>query len=94
MKPELAESMGDRRTSSYAWGSLGKLYEDERRYQEALELTRRATFAAQQINAPESLYRWEWQTGRLLTKLEQSTTPLDLTGARCGRFSRFDPNCR
>ena len=64
----LADSMGDRRTSSYAWGSLGKLYEDERRYQEALQLTRRATFAAQQINAPESLYRWEWQTGRLLTK--------------------------
>ena len=65
----LADSMGDRRTSSYAWGYLGKLYEDERRYQEALQLTRRATFAAQQINATESLYRWEWQTGRLLTKL-------------------------
>jgi CHAT domain-containing protein/Tfp pilus assembly protein PilF len=65
----LADSVGDRRTSSYAWGYLGKLYEDERRYQEALQLTRRATFAAQQINAPESLYRWEWQTGRLLTRL-------------------------
>jgi CHAT domain-containing protein/Tfp pilus assembly protein PilF len=65
----LADSMGDRRASSYAWGSLGKLYEDERRYQEALQLTRRATFAAQQINAPESLYRWEWQTGRLLTQI-------------------------
>jgi len=64
----LADNLGDRRTSSYAWGSLGKLYEDERRYEEALQLTRRATFAAQQINAPESLYRWEWQTGRLLTK--------------------------
>jgi CHAT domain-containing protein len=32
-------------------------------------LTRRATFAAQQVNAPESLYRWEWQTGRLLRKV-------------------------
>jgi len=64
----IADSIGDRRTSSYAWGYLGKLYEDERRYDEALQLTRRATFAAQQINAPESLYRWEWQTGRLLVK--------------------------
>ena len=63
-----ADSIGDRRTSSYAWGHLGKLYEEERRYQEALQLTRRATFAAQQVNAPESLYRWEWQTGRLLRK--------------------------
>jgi CHAT domain-containing protein len=65
----VAESIGDRRTASYAWGHLGKLYEEEHRYQEALQLTRRATFAAQQVNAPESLYRWEWQTGRLLTKL-------------------------
>jgi CHAT domain-containing protein/Tfp pilus assembly protein PilF len=64
-----AESIGDRRTSSYAWGHLGRLYEEERRYQEALQLTRRATFAAQQVNAPESLYRWEWQTGRLLRKV-------------------------
>ena len=64
-----AESIGDRRMSSYAWGHLGSLYEDEQRYQEALQLTRRATFAAQQVNAPESLYRWEWQTGRLLRKI-------------------------
>ena len=65
----ISDSIGDRRASSYAWGHLGRLYEDERRYQEALQLTRRATFAAQQVNAPESLYRWEWQTGRLLRKL-------------------------
>ncbi len=64
-----AESIGDRRTSSYAWGHLGRLYEEEHRYQEALQLARRATFAAQHVNAPESLYRWEWQTGRLLRKI-------------------------
>ena len=63
-----AESIGDRRAASYAWGHLGRLYEEEHRYQEALQLTRSATFAAQQVNAPESLYRWEWQTGRLLRK--------------------------
>ena len=64
----LAESIGDRRTASYAWGHLGRLYEDEQRHEEALQLTRRATFAAQGLNAPESLYRWQWQTGRLLKK--------------------------
>jgi len=64
-----AESIGDRRTASYAWGHLGRLYEEEHRYQEALQLTRRGTFAAQHVNAPESLYRWEWQTGRLLRKI-------------------------
>ncbi|MGH7293155.1 MAG: CHAT domain-containing protein, partial [Myxococcota bacterium] len=33
---------------------------------EALALSRRALFAAQQANAPESLYRWHWQVGRIL----------------------------
>jgi CHAT domain-containing protein/Tfp pilus assembly protein PilF len=65
----VADSVGDRRTASYAWGHLGRLYEIEDRYSESLQLTRRATFAAQQVNATESLYRWEWQTGRLLAKL-------------------------
>lgn len=65
----VTEGIGDRRTASYAWGHLGRLYEDEHRYEEALQMTRRATFAAQQVNAPESLYRWQWQAGRLLKKL-------------------------
>src|SRR5262249_16747105 len=49
----------------------GKLYEEERRYDEALRLTRQALFAAQQVQAPESLYRWQWQIGRLLQALGQ-----------------------
>ncbi|MET0486393.1 MAG: tetratricopeptide repeat protein, partial [Candidatus Rokuibacteriota bacterium] len=64
-----ADQLGDRRSVSYAWGYLGSLYETEGRHAEALELTRRAIFAAQQVNAPESLYRWQWQAGRLLKKL-------------------------
>lgn len=62
----VAKAIGDYRAESHAWGNLGKLYEEEHRYQEALQLTRRAIFTAQQINAPESLYQWQWQTGRLL----------------------------
>jgi CHAT domain-containing protein len=62
---EVADRIGDPRASSYAWGHLGNLYETQRRYADALLLTRRAIFAAQQVNAPEALYRWQWQTGRL-----------------------------
>jgi CHAT domain-containing protein/Tfp pilus assembly protein PilF len=65
----IADRLADRRTASYAWGHLGKIYEDEQRYTEALQLTRSALFAAQSVNAPESLYRWQWQTGRLLKKI-------------------------
>jgi CHAT domain-containing protein len=72
-----AEGIGDRRSASYALGYLGGLYEEERRHAEALDLTRRAIFAAQQVNAPESLYRWQWQAGRLLHKTAQDDQAID-----------------
>ena len=65
----MAEESGGKRLASYAYGHLGHLYEEERRLDEALQLTRRAVFAAQSAGAPESLYRWQWQSGRLLTRL-------------------------
>ncbi|HRC43787.1 MAG TPA: CHAT domain-containing protein [Nitrospira sp.] len=65
----MAEESGGKRLASYAYGHLGHLYERERRLDEALQLTRRAVFAAQSAGAPESLYRWQWQSGRLLTRL-------------------------
>jgi CHAT domain-containing protein len=72
-----ASSLGDRRTLSYALGHLGALYEEERRHAEALDLTRRAIQAAQQANAPESLYRWHWQAGRLLYRLGRLDDAID-----------------
>jgi len=62
----IAANLNDQRTLAYAWGNLGHLYQTERRYPEALASTRRAVFAAQQAQAPEILYRWQWQLGRLL----------------------------
>ncbi len=62
----VGEQVGDARARSYATGYLGHLYEIEHRYDESLQLTRRAVFSAQSANAPESLFRWQWQLGRLL----------------------------
>ncbi|MBS0150708.1 MAG: CHAT domain-containing protein [Nitrospira sp.] len=67
----IAERLGDKRTLSYALGYLGHLYETSFRMDEALQLTRRALFAAQSVDAPESLYRWQWQLGRQLTAVGQ-----------------------
>ena len=64
----LAQSLGDARAESYAWGYLGSFAEYERRDDEALGMTRKAVVAAQRVHAPESLYRWHWQTGRLLKR--------------------------
>jgi CHAT domain-containing protein len=61
-----AEAIHDQRAMSYALGWMGELYEQEHRYPEALELTRRAVFEAQAAQSPHALYRWQWQCGRLL----------------------------
>ncbi len=75
---DVAADINDQRSLSYACGYLGHLDEvaadadvkqperRERDLAEAMELTRRAVFAAQQAQSNESLYRWEWQVGRLL----------------------------
>ncbi|ABC30128.1 uncharacterized protein conserved in bacteria [Hahella chejuensis KCTC 2396] len=51
---------------SYALGYIGQLYEQERRVEEALDYTRRALFAAQEVGAEESLYLWQWRMALLL----------------------------
>lgn len=73
----VAEEQGDKRTLSYAHGYLGHLYETEFRMDEALQLTRRALFAAQSVDAPESLYRWQWQLGRQLAATGQLDKAID-----------------
>lgn len=67
----VAEQIGDARTVSYALGYLGHLYEMESRLEDALQLTRQAVFTAQSVDAPESLYRWQWQLGRELAATDQ-----------------------
>lgn len=62
----VAESIGDHRALSYSLGYQGQVYQSAMRHDDALHLTDRAIFAAQQAGAPEALYRWQWQKGRLL----------------------------
>ena len=96
--------VGDFRIASFALGYLGELYENSGRGDEAMQLTNRAMFAAQQANAPESLYRWLWQSGRLsrsagdadsaITMFRRSleilqTIRADLTGDYRGQRSSF-----
>ncbi|MBD2181411.1 CHAT domain-containing protein [Planktothrix sp. FACHB-1355] len=61
----VSKHIGDSRAESFALGSLAQLYEKAHQYTEAMELNRQALFAAQKINAVDSLYRWQWQAGRI-----------------------------
>ena len=68
---QIATRLKDSRSESYGWGSLGHVYEMLNRHDEALHLTRRAILAAQKVGSSESLYRWHWQTARLLRAKDQ-----------------------
>jgi CHAT domain-containing protein len=62
----LGESARDDRLVSYAMGYLAQLYEAQGQTDEALTLSRRAAWLAEQAQAADPLYAWQRQIGRLL----------------------------
>lgn len=62
-----ATRINDPRSASFALGELGHVYECRSDYTQALELTDRAGWMAEQnLQSKDSLYQWEWQRGRIL----------------------------
>lgn len=65
----IAQRLQDRRAESFALGELGHLYECQKNDAQAIDLTQKARWAADQdLLAKDSLYLWEWQTGRILKR--------------------------
>lgn len=60
-----AKKQGNVIAESYALGYLGKLYEDSKKLQLAISSTQDALFLAQSIPAPDIVYQWQWQLGRI-----------------------------
>ncbi|WP_293021508.1 tetratricopeptide repeat protein [Moorena sp. SIO3I8] len=63
---KLARNLGDKRAEAEAIGNLGTLYEYNQRLDEAQDLTEKALLIAQEIQAPDLAYQWQWQLGRIL----------------------------
>jgi CHAT domain-containing protein len=63
---ESARATGDQRLLSYALGYRAELDAAAGRKGDALARSREASHQAQLAAAPESLYRWQWQTARQL----------------------------
>jgi CHAT domain-containing protein len=61
-----AEERGDKRGLSLSYGYLGELFATEQRHTDAALVAARAIQAAQQIDAPDLVFRWEWLNARLL----------------------------
>ncbi|MFQ3679510.1 MAG: CHAT domain-containing protein [Pseudanabaenaceae cyanobacterium] len=68
-----AEAIDDRRTLSWAWGILGHLREQQRAWEPAEALTRKALQLAEAQLMGDLGYRWQWQLGRL--RQQQGDTP-------------------
>ena len=64
---EDAQGIENSRLASYALGNLGRLREAEGKFDLASESTMEAIYRAAKADAPESLYRWQWQYARILT---------------------------
>ncbi len=60
-----AKDLADRRTTAYALGNLGGLYEITQQWSTAQDLTQQALSLAEANNAPDIAYRWQWQLGRI-----------------------------
>ena len=64
-----AEKLGNLRSLSFATGELGHFYECMGENRQALKLTQDARLLAEhQLQAKDSLYLWEWQTGRIFAR--------------------------
>ncbi|MBW4551325.1 MAG: CHAT domain-containing protein [Aphanocapsa sp. GSE-SYN-MK-11-07L] len=62
---EQAKTLGDRRSQAYALGTLGEVYETNRQWADATQLTQQALLLSQSISAADITYRWQWQLGRI-----------------------------
>ena len=63
---EQARNLSDRRAESYALGYLGELYNRTANLPEARVQLASALTIAQNLNAADIAYRWQWQLGQLL----------------------------
>lgn len=61
-----AQALADSRSQSLVLGTIGAIYEQTQQWSAAEDLSRQALSLAQQAQATDIRYRWEWQLGRIL----------------------------
>ena len=67
-----SQQIQDIRAESYAYGSLGRLYEYQQQNDRAQQYSDRALKLAQTSQAKELAYLWDWQLARLLKETDRS----------------------
>ena len=73
-----SNNLKDNRLQSYANGALGHLWECRQNNSKALTYTQNAIVAADsKLGAKDSLYLWEWQAGRILSKQNKNKEAIE-----------------
>ncbi|MDM8558249.1 CHAT domain-containing protein [Candidatus Parabeggiatoa sp. HSG14] len=85
-----AEETGDKLLQSYVYGHLGELYKVNKYYEDAQRLIKYALFLAQEINALDVLYRWQWQLGRIFKAKGQRKAAMKQYNAAINTLEQID----
>jgi CHAT domain-containing protein len=85
---KLGRDLGDLRTTAYALGNLGEIYEQNKQWLEAQQCTEQALLLSQdvQLNSPDLSYQWQWQLGRIRRNREEK----DIQGAIAAYTAAFN----
>jgi CHAT domain-containing protein len=67
----ISETIGDKRTQSFALERLGRVYESLGQFRQAINPAERGLWIAGQIDALDSQYRLQWLSGRLYRQTGQ-----------------------
>lgn len=62
---ERAKAIDYPKAQSYSWGLRGQIEEKLENWQQAQKHTQKALILGQKLNAPEIVYLWQWQSGRI-----------------------------
>ena len=90
----IAKAIPDKRNQSYAWGQWGYLLKETGQLERSLKFTEQAGLLAQEIKAPDIMFKWEWQEGQLnksLGRLEAAEKSYSRAMDSLEELPRFTP---
>ena len=62
---ERAKAIDYQKAQSYSWGLRGQIQEQLQNFNLAQKYTQQGLILSQKLNAPEIIYLWQWQLGRI-----------------------------
>jgi CHAT domain-containing protein len=84
-----ADTIGARRTQSFALVQLGQVYEKTQKYDLALETSQQAQWTAQEVVANDSLYRAQWLSGRIYRATNRSAPAIAAYQSAIATLQKF-----